>query len=53
MVPLTVLKYSMPPVAKLLAIALVVTTAAMGCPLPIGLPIVTMSGHTSVKSAKH
>ena len=30
------------------AISLVVTTADTGCPFPIGLPIVTMSGTTPV-----
>ena len=39
------LKYSMP-LAKASATALVQTTAANGCPLPIGFPIVTMSGIT-------
>ena len=32
-----------------MAISLVVTTAEIGCPFPIGFPIVTMSGHTSVR----
>ena len=40
------LKYSTPVAAKLLAISLVVMTAATGWPLPIGLPIVTISGIT-------
>ena len=40
------LKYSTPLAANLSAISLVVTTAATGWPLPIGLPSVTMSGHT-------
>lgn len=34
-----------------LAISLVVTTADIGCPFPIGFPIVTMSGHTPVWKA--
>ena len=46
---LTVLKYSTPPEEKLAAISGVVTRQATGCPLPIGLPIVTMSGITSIK----
>ena len=33
-----VLKYSIPVAAKLLAISLVVMTADIGCPFPIGLP---------------
>ena len=44
---LTVLKYSTPLDANFLAISLVVTTAETGWPLPIGLPMVTMSGQTS------
>lgn len=44
---LTVLKYSKPVFLKLSAICCVVITAATGCPLPIGLPIVTISGITS------
>ena len=36
---ITVLKYSMPVAPKLSAISLVVITAAMGKPLPIGLPV--------------
>ena len=44
----TVLKYSTPQAANLSAISLVVMTAATGCPLPIGLPKVTMSGQTPV-----
>ena len=44
---LTVLKYSTPPAEKLAAISGVVIRQATGCPLPIGLPIVTMSGITS------
>ncbi len=43
--PPKVLKYSIPP-ANERAISGVVTTAPSGCPLPIGLPIVTMSGTT-------
>ena len=43
---LTVLKYSTPQAWKLAAISGVVTTAATGCPLPMGLPMVTMSGAT-------
>ena len=43
--PPKVLKYSIP-LANAAAISGVVTTAASGCPLPIGLPIVTMSGTT-------
>jgi len=39
----------MPEFLKLDEIALVVTTAATGCPLPIGFPIVTISGTTPVK----
>ena len=41
--PPNVLKYSIP-LANASAIARVVTTAPSGWPLPIGLPIVTMSG---------
>ncbi len=44
--PPKVLKYSIP-VTKEEAISVVVTTAAIGWPLPIGLPRVTMSGTTS------
>lgn len=40
------LKYSTPHASKLAAISLVVITAATGWPLPMGLPIVTMSGTT-------
>ena len=43
---LTVLKYSIPVAANFSAIFLVVITAATGCPLPIGLPTVTISGIT-------
>src|SRR6266567_2505482 len=43
--PPNVLKYSMP-LWNEAAIPGVVTTAASGCPLPMGLPIVTMSGTT-------
>lgn len=43
---LTVLKYSMPEFLKLIDISFVVITAATGCPFPIGLPMVTMSGIT-------
>lgn len=39
----TVLKYSIPVAAKLSAISLVVTTAAIGCPFPMGLPNVNKS----------
>lgn len=35
----TVLKYSIPVAEKLSAISLVVMTAAIGCPFPIGLPV--------------
>ena len=49
---LTVLKYSTPQASKLAAISLVVTTAAMGWPLPIGFPMVTMSGCTSEYGVK-
>lgn len=45
--PLTVLKYSMPEFLKASATSLVVTTHDMGCPLPMGLPMVTMSGTKS------
>lgn len=44
---LTVLKYSSPEAPKASAISLVVTTQDMGWPLPIGFPIVTMSGTKS------
>ena len=47
--PPKVLKYSMPLLNEA-AISGVVTTAANGWPLPIGLPIVTMSGTTSCVS---
>ena len=50
--PPKVLKYSMP-VTKASATFLVVTTAAKGCPLPIGLPKVTISGITSCVSKAH
>ena len=43
------LKYSIP-VTKEAATSGVVTTAAIGCPLPIGLPSVTMSGTTPSSS---
>jgi hypothetical protein len=39
----------MPEFLKLDEMALVVTTAATGCPLPIGFPIVTISGTTPEK----
>jgi len=42
----TVLKYDMPVAAKDSASSGVVTTTANGCPFPMGLPIVTMSGTT-------
>ena len=42
----TVLKYSTPELANFSAISFVVTTADTGWPLPIGLPSVTISGHT-------
>lgn len=44
---LTVLKYSTPVAANASAISFVVATQAMGCPLPMGFPIVTMSGINS------
>lgn len=44
---LTVLKYSMPDVKKACATSLVVTTHDMGWPLPMGFPMVTMSGTKS------
>lgn len=44
---LTVLKYSIPDEAKAWATAAVVTTQDIGCPLPIGFPMVTMSGTKS------
>jgi hypothetical protein len=47
--PPKVLKYSMP-LANSSAIFRVVITAPKGCPLPIGLPRVTMSGTTSCSS---
>ena len=40
------LKYSTPELANFSAISFVVTTADTGWPLPIGLPSVTISGHT-------
>lgn len=40
----TVLKYSTPLAVKASAISTVVATQARGCPLPIGLPMVTISG---------
>ena len=43
------LKYSIP-VTNDAAISGVVTTAPSGCPLPIGLPRVTMSGTTPSSS---
>lgn len=43
----TVLKYSSPVCLKLAAISWVVMTAATGCPLPMGFPMVTISGITS------
>ena len=43
---LTVLKYSGRLRRYFSAIFLVVTTPAIGCPFPIGLPIVTISGTT-------
>ena len=49
---LTVLKYFMPDCLKASEISTVVTTADTGCPFPIGLPIVTMSGTTSEISSK-
>lgn len=44
---LTVLKYSIPDDMKASATSLVVTTHDMGWPLPMGFPIVTMSGTKS------
>lgn len=44
---LTVLKYSIPDDRKASATSLVVTTHDMGWPLPIGFPMVTMSGTKS------
>ena len=44
--PPNVLKNSMP-FANDSAIALVVTTAPIGCPFAIGLPMTTMSGMTA------
>lgn len=44
---LTVLKYSRPEAPKASAISLVVTTQDIGWPLPIGFPMVTMSGTKS------
>lgn len=44
---LTVLKYSIPDNMKASATSLVVTTHDMGWPLPIGFPMVTMSGTKS------
>ncbi len=49
----TVLKYSVPIFSKLSAISGVVTTQAIGCPFPIGFPIVTISGTTSCDSKAH
>ncbi len=46
--PPKVLKYSIP-LANAAAISGVVTTAASGCPLPAGLPIVTMSGTSALR----
>lgn len=43
---LTVLKYVTPEDANFSAISFVVTTADTGWPLPMGFPMVTMSGHT-------
>lgn len=43
----TVLKYSTPLAVKAPAISAVVATHANGCPFPIGLPIVTISGQKS------
>ena len=40
----------MPQAAKDSAISGVVTTTDKGCPLPIGLPIVTISGTTSAET---
>lgn len=47
MYKLTVLKYSRPEAPKLSAISLVVTTQDIGWPLPMGFPMVTMSGTKS------
>lgn len=44
---LTVLKYSIPDAKKACATSLVVTTHDMGWPLPMGFPMVTMSGTKS------
>ena len=46
-ITLTVLKYSIPEDIKASATSLVVTTHDIGCPLPMGFPIVTMSGTKS------
>lgn len=43
----TVLKYSTPLSVKAFAISSVVAKHATGCPLPIGLPMVTISGQKS------
>lgn len=45
----TVLKYDMPVAANDSASSGVVTTTANGCPFPMGLPSVTMSGTTPRK----
>ncbi len=50
--PPKVLKYSIP-LSNASAIALVVTTAPIGWPFPIGFPSVTMSGITSWVSYAH
>lgn len=41
------LKYSIPDEAKAWATSGVVTTQDIGCPFPIGFPMVTMSGTKS------
>lgn len=41
------LKYSIPEAAKACATSAVVTTQDIGCPFPIGFPMVTMSGTKS------
>lgn len=46
----TVLKYDMPVAANDSASSGVVTTTAKGCPFPMGLPSVTMSGTTPRKT---
>ena len=46
----TVLKYSTPLAVNAAAISSVVTTQARGCPLPIGFPMVTMSGQKTPPS---